>query len=256
MQVILERKLNILKKESVLRVNWNHIKLLILLVLVGFLFAFAKHKNAKRLVSEPTIIFEGDHNLFVTHQTVSKLLIQNQASIKNVPKETLDLNVLESALNSNPMIKSAEVHITANGVLTAEIEQKKPIARVSTYESYYIDDSGFYMPLSSNYSARVPLVTGIVDKKSLTNVYELATKVYGDEFLNKHVIEIHQNENKTMNLRLRQCNFTVQLGNLNQLDKKINNLKAFYQKALKEKTLNTYNKVNLQFDNQVVCTKS
>jgi cell division protein FtsQ len=39
------------------------------------------------------------------------------------------------------------------------------------------------------------------------------------------------------------------------LDKKINNLKAFYKKSLKEKTLNNYSNVNLQFDNQVVCTK-
>jgi cell division protein FtsQ len=228
----------------------------VLLILVTFLFAFATRRNAERLVSEAKIIFRGDDNLFITHQTVSKLLIQNHEAIKNVPKETLDLNVLESALNSNSMIQSAEVHISANGVLTAEIEQKKPIARVRTNESYYVDDNGYYMPLSSNYSARVPLVTGKVDKKSLTNVYTLATKVHQDEFLNKHVIEIHQNENKTMNLKLRQCNFIVQLGSLNQLDKKINNLKAFYQKAMKENTLNTYSKVNLQFDNQVVCTKS
>ena len=47
----------------------------------------------------------------------------------------------------------------------------------------------------------------------------------------------------------------MQLGNVKNLDKKINNLKAFYQKNLKEKTLENYSKVNLQFDNQVVCTK-
>jgi len=43
---------------------------------------------------------------------------------------------------------------------------------------------------------------------------------------------------------------------LNRLDKKVNNLKVFYQKALKEQTLNNYSKINLQFDNQVVCTKT
>ncbi|GAL68135.1 cell division protein FtsQ [Jejuia pallidilutea] len=53
------------------------------------------------------------------------MLIQNQDSIKNVPKETLDLNVLELALNSNPMIKSAEVYVAVNGTLNAEIKQKK-----------------------------------------------------------------------------------------------------------------------------------
>ena len=49
--------------------------------------------------------------------------------------------------------------------------------------------------------------------------------------------------------------FEIVIGNLDKLDKKINNLKAFYQKAKKDKTLEKYSIVNLQFENQVVCTK-
>jgi cell division protein FtsQ len=136
-----------------------------------FLFAFASNRNATRRVSEIDINFVGENNLFVTHETVSKLLIQNQASVKNVPKETLDLNQLEKSLNSNLMIKSAEVYVTVNGIVKADIEQKTPIARVSTTESYYIDDEGFYMPLSKNYTARVPLVTGYINKNNLKTCF-------------------------------------------------------------------------------------
>ena len=229
--------------------------MMVLLGLVVFLFAFASGKNAKRETSKPNVNFIGENNLFITNETVSKLLIQNYGSIKNVPKETLDLNVLENALKSNPMIKNAEVYVAVNGTLNADIEQKTPIARVSTNASYYIDDEGFYMPLSINYSARVPLVTGYVEKNNLKSVYEIARKTNEDEFLKKHIIEIHQDINKGLYLRLRQCDFLVKLGDINFLDKKINNLKAFYQKSLKEKTLNNYSKVNLQFENQVICTK-
>ncbi len=230
--------------------------MIVLLVLVVFLYAFASGRNSVRIVSTPVVKFVGEDNLFITNETVSKLLIQNYPGVKNVPKETLDLNVLENALNSNPMIKSAEVYVAVNGALNADIEQKKPIARVSTNASYYIDDEGFYMPLSSNYSARVPLVTGHIDKNKLKNVYKVARKVNNDEFLKKNVFEIHQTINNTIYLKLRQCKFIVQLGSVKALDKKINNLKAFYQKSLKEKTLDNYKKVNLQFDNQVVCTKT
>ncbi|WP_317044370.1 cell division protein FtsQ/DivIB [Confluentibacter citreus] len=230
--------------------------MIVLLGLVVFLYAFASSRNAVRKVSQPNIQFVGDNNLFITYETVSKLLIQNYGDVKNMPKETLDLNVLERALNSNPMIKSAEVYVAVNGTLTAEIEQKRPIARVSTNASYYIDDEGFYMPLSSNYSSRVPLVTGYVEKNNLKNVFTVASKIESDEFLKKNVVEIHQDENKVIYLKLRQCHFLVQLGSVDFLDKKVNNLKAFYQKSLKEKTLNNYSKVNLQFDNQVVCTKT
>ncbi|WP_308992938.1 hypothetical protein QLS71_010555 [Mariniflexile litorale] len=222
---------------------------------VIFLFAFASVRNSGRLVSKPNIKFVGENNLFITNENVSKLLIQKFKGIKNIPKETLVLNELENALKSSPMIKKAEVYVAVNGTLTAEIEQKTPIARVSTNASYYIDDDGLYMPLSNNYSARVPLVTGYVEKSNLKNIYIVASKISKDEFLRKHVVEIRQGMDKDIYLKLRQCQFLVQLGDVAFLDKKINNLKAFYQKNLKEKTLGNYSKVNLQFDNQVVCTK-
>lgn len=239
-----------------MQVNWDYIRISVLLVLVVTLFAFSSSKNSIRKVTEPSIYFQGDDNLFITHETVSKLLIQKKEGLKNVPKETLDLNILETALNSNPMIKSAQVYMSVNGELKVDIEQKKPIARVSTNATYYIDNQGTYMPLSSNHSARVPLVTGLVEKNNLNNVFIMASKIQNDEFLKKNVVEIHQNENKTIYLKLRQCSFTVQMGNINHLDKKINNLKAFYKQSLKEETLNNYISINLQFDNQVVCTKT
>ncbi|WP_262922301.1 MULTISPECIES: cell division protein FtsQ/DivIB [unclassified Algibacter] len=226
-----------------------------LLGLVVFLFAFASGRNNTRFVTDPAVKFIGEDNLFITNETVSKLLIQNYGSVRNVAKETLDLNKLENTLKSNPMIESAEVYIAVNGTLNAEIEQKTPIARVNTNASYYIDDRGFYMPLSTNYSARVPLVTGFVEKNNLENIFKIATKIKDDHFLKTNVIEIHQSANNVLFLKLRQCKFLVQLGDLELIDKKINNLKAFYQKNIKEKTLDNYSKVNLQFDNQVVCTK-
>jgi cell division protein FtsQ len=228
---------------------------MVLLVVVVFLYAFASVRNSNRNVTAPQVKFIGENNLFITNETVSKLLIQKYDAVKNVRKETLVLNELEKALKSNPMVKNAEVYVSVNATLNAEVEQKTPIARVSANASYYIDDEGSIMPLSKNYSARVPLVTGYVDKTNLKNVYKIAQKINEDEFLKKHVFEIHQESNNTLYLRLRKCDFLVQLGDEKFLDKKINNLKAFYKKNQKDNTLNSYSKVSLQFENQVICTK-
>ena len=86
-------------------------------------------------------------------------------------------------------------------------------------------------------------------------VYDIASKIINDEFLKTNVVEIHQNKDKSINLKLRQCQFIVQLGDLRHLDKKINNLKAFYKKAMKDDVLDNYKLVNLKFDKQVICTK-
>jgi len=239
-----------------MKINWNYIKMIVLLILVVFLYAFSLARNSKRLVSQPNIQFIGNKNLFITQEAVSKLLIQNQQGVTNVPKETLDLNGLESTLNKNPIIEFAEVYVNVEGKLTAKVKQKTPIARVLGNNSYYIDSNGGVMPLSKNYTERVPFVTGFVKKSNLDIVYKVADYVLKDEFLKQNVIEIHQNKNNSIDLKLRQTKFVVHLGQIKQLEKKISNLKAFYIKATKDKVLDKYSKVNLQFGNQVVCTKA
>ncbi|MFD1062124.1 cell division protein FtsQ/DivIB [Winogradskyella litorisediminis] len=238
-----------------MKINYGYIKVLFLLVLVGFLYAFSAERNKNRVINEPKVEFTGTNNLFLTHNNVSKLLIQNPKGLHNKHKDIIDLNELESALSSNPMVKNAEVYMSVNGMLTAEIEQKRPIARVHTNASYYVDDEGSFMPLSDNYSARVPLVTGKVYKTKLETIYRIAKTIDEDDFLKQHVIEIIQAENQDISLRLRKFDFVVHLGSLNKLKKKINNFKAFYKKAINDKTINTYSSVNLRFDNQVICTK-
>ncbi|MCK5401657.1 MAG: hypothetical protein KAJ28_08480 [Flavobacteriaceae bacterium] len=238
-----------------MRVNRNYIKAFILLLLVTFLYAFSSIRNAERNVTRVDINFIGEDNLFITLESVNKLLIQNKQKVKNVPKEILDLNSLELALNSNPMIKTAQVYLTVNGEVRADVIQRKPIARVSTNAFYYIDEEGFFMPLSKNYTARVPFVKGYVEKNNLKNIFKIANKIYKDQFLKTHIVEIYQKQDETIILKTRVLDFQIVLGNLDKLDKKINNFKAFYQKAKKDKTLKKYSKVNLQFENQVVCTK-
>ncbi|MBT8266184.1 MAG: hypothetical protein KJO41_12640 [Bacteroidia bacterium] len=238
-----------------MQVNWNYIKGVTLLLFVIFLYAFSSHKNGIRKVAHVDVNFTSENNVYITRASVNKLLIQNNEEVTNVPKEILDLNGLETALKSNPMIKTAEVYLTVNGEVRADVEQRRPIARVATNTSFYIDEEGLLMPLSVNHTARVPLVTGKVSKNDLSNVHHIAKIIHEDAFLKKHIIEIIQDQNKNITLKTRILDFEIFIGQLENLEKKINNLKAFYQKAKKDKTLGNYKKVNLQFENQVVCTK-
>jgi cell division protein FtsQ len=228
---------------------------LVLLGLISFLFTFSSFKNGVRAISEVEVNFLGDENLFITEEAVNKLLIQNEQGVSSMTKETLDLNGLETALNSSPMIKTAQVYISVNGEVRADVVQRKPIARVSTNASYYIDDTGAFMPLSSNYTARVPLVTGYIEKNNLKGIFKVADLIIKDQFLKKHIIEIEHKADGTITLKTRIWDFKIEIGEVSSLERKFSNLKAFYQKAKKENTLDRYSRVNLEIDNQVVCTK-
>ncbi|WP_046743728.1 cell division protein FtsQ/DivIB [Kordia zhangzhouensis] len=238
-----------------MKINWNLIKGIVLVAVVVFLYAFSANRNAARIIENPAIQFLDGEQYFITRTMVNKLLIQNNDTVTNIRKEQLDLDVLEERLRANEMIQDAEVYLSVNGTLGAKIKQRTPIARIATNDSYYVDSEGKAMPLSTVSAARVPFVEGHVDKKELKNIYVLANYIAADDFLKKNVITIIQNQNKTFDLKLRANDFVVQFGDIKNIEKKVNNLKAFFKKAAKDKTLDNYTKVDLKFTNQVVCTK-
>jgi cell division protein FtsQ len=238
-----------------MRFNWNLIKGMFLLGLVLFLYAFSSFKNNSRPVNNVNVQFTGLNNVFITTEMVNKLLILSKEKPYFLNKEDIDLRELEFSLESNEMIKSAQVYLTVNSTVMARVEQRVPIARVQNSEVFYIDDEGLRMPLSTQHSARVPMVYGIVEEDDLQRIYKLALTAYNDSFFKTYLTGIYLNKNKEISLKLRLLDFHILIGNLDKLELKFKNLKAFYQKAKKDNMLDVYKSVNLQFDNQVVCTK-
>lgn len=236
------------------RINWNYIKMVVVIALIGFLYGFAEKRNNYREINGVEVNFIEDENLYVTKDIVNKLLIQNKDKVKNATKETIALNEIEKRLDSHDMIADADVYVTVKGTLGATVVQRKPLGRVYGSTVFYIDSDGKKMPLSKHHSARVPLVFNVTDKDVLT-VFPLLEFAASDSFLRKHITEIYKERNGTYTLKLRDVNFEVEFGLVNDIQRKINNLKAFYKKAMKDNKLNSYSKVNLQFGNQVVCTK-
>ena len=233
----------------------KHIKAIVFVVIIGLLFGFSTSRNKSKTIEEVELHFLNGEHLFITYETVNKLLIQNYGVLKSQPKETIILSSLESVLQSNEMIEDADVFLTVDGKLCASIKQRTPIARVNDEGvAYYIDSRGEKMPLSSNYSARVPMVSG-VNGKDHSKVYLLAKLIYQDEFLHQQIIGIEQNDKDEFVLKTRIGGQRIELGLLNNLNRKIAKLKVFYQKKLKEQTLGNYQTINLVYKDQVVCTK-
>ncbi len=238
-----------------MKFNSNYIKIGALLVVITGLYAFSNHRSNAKPINGLAINFVGDQNLYVTRETVNKLLIQNYGTLLNVPKENLVLNTMEKVIEANEMVKSAQVYLTVNGELTSKIVQRKPIGRVEGSAKYYVDDEGKRMPLSSNHSARVPIITGKITGKSLEDVFIILSYINEDDFLRKNIIGIHIEDDEKYQLKFRMENFIVNLGNVEDLEQKFNNFKAFYIKADKDNTLEAYSMVSLEFSNQVVCSK-
>ena len=169
--------------------NWTNIRLVLLFGILIFLFSFASNRNASRKLTKSTVVFEGDNALFVKNETVNKLLIENKKDASSIQKVNLDLNKLERILDAQEMIEKSDVFVSIDGVLKAVVKQKTPIARVFTEGgSFYIDYKGNRMPLSANFTARVPLVLGGINKKNNEDLADLFRIIYDDAFLKKSFI--------------------------------------------------------------------
>ncbi|MEN8123616.1 MAG: hypothetical protein ABFR32_00695 [Bacteroidota bacterium] len=236
-----------------------HIRFIALLFLVAFLYGFAAKRNYQKKIDKIEIEFNNGKNLFITYETVNKLLIQNFDNDKNQRIDSLHLNNLEKFVKSNVMIQNAEIYATIDNKLGAIITQRTPILRVvNGSESYYFDEFGKKMPLSNNYSARVPIVTGKINENNNIEIISLANNIKKDNFLIKQIIGVDQIEKEGINqfnLRTRVGDQIIIFGTVQNFNTKRNKLKAFYQKALTDSTLQKFDTINLKFKNQVVCTK-
>ncbi|WP_372746275.1 cell division protein FtsQ/DivIB [Lutibacter sp.] len=239
-----------------MKINWNYIKGVLLICLIGFLYGFSNHRNNTVKVKDIVVEFEKGNNLFMNYEMVNKLLIQNGKTVRNQEKSVINLHKLESNILSHPMVENAAVFLTVDGTLKATVRQRSPIARiVSGDKSYYIDKQAERMPLSTNHSERVMVVTGDIWEDDYDQIYQLATTISNDEFLKKQIVGIEKMPNNEYVLSTRIGNQSILFGKIEQLKDKFMNLKSFYKKTMVDGTINNYTSINLKYNKQVVCTK-
>lgn len=237
-----------------MRFSWMKIKLFFLLVLLSGLFYSTISVNNLRDISKTDIYIHDSSNLFITKDSIKSAVIEI-ITTKNIHKSSVHLKALEFELNKIELVRKSDVFIDVNGTMVIDIEQRKPIARFIDNKSY-LDEDGLVMPKSKYYSARVPVIKGYANTQDqLDLIYKLSNYIKDDKFLSQSATEILIDSNSNFSIKLRDYRFKILIGQLNNLDLKIKNFKAFYINASANQILNKYSVINLQFDNQVVCVK-
>lgn len=238
-----------------MKINWLLIKNTLLVSFTIFLVGFTNKRFDARRPERINIVFEGESKLFMTDSMVNKLLIQKNRNVSSFSSSEVDLNGIEHRLKSNPYVRDAQVYLTVNRTLEVEVTQKTPIARISTDNPFYMDEAGNKMPLSPSYSARVILVEGKRDDTDSSGLYKIVEEINNDVFLKQIFIGIRCLKNGRFVLIPRKFDYEVYFGDAVDVKQKLKNYKTFFQYSEGKKLHNQYEKINLQFKNQIVCTK-
>ena len=72
------------------RINWHTIRLVLIIFAMIFLYSFSSKRNSQRKISKIEIKFESNENMFLTHEMVNNLLIQNFGGASTIQKDKLE----------------------------------------------------------------------------------------------------------------------------------------------------------------------
>lgn len=258
--------------------------ILIWVLLVGYtITALAltdvEYKNV-RVKGVSVKIDDNTHNKFISETDVVDVLKKENIKIENKRLDSVNIHYIENILqHHNKSIRHAEVYRTVYGELGISIEQRQPVMRIINQngDSYYIDKNGQVMPLSKKYTAHVIVVSGYLnepyidhvgenmklrmgkDEKSsgeiIPDLFKLVIAINNSKFWLSQFEQIYVNSKGDIELIPRVGNHVIELGNVENLNEKLENLEAFYKQGLSRYGWNKYRTISLKYKNQIVCTK-
>lgn len=230
------------------------------------LMGAAMQKKNRKTCTDIKIEISGiEEHMFIDEKDILELVNQ-QRKIIGTPVSLINLRAMESALEKNAWVKNAEMYLDNQQVLQIQIEERQPVARVFTMQggSFYLDSAGIRLPLSEKLSARVPMFTGFPsdnlklskpDSFLLKDVVKLGMYILQDSFWTAQVAQIDIEPGRQFELIPVFGDHVVSIGNADDLDAKFNRLYTFYKQAWLQHGIHYYEKINVQFDKQVVAVR-
>lgn len=248
--------------------SWKNIllKVLIALFFGGFFMLTAFSGTYTILRPSPdlnVIIDHKDGHSFILQKDIEQKVKERFIEVRVV--DAAELRRLEKYLESIPYILNANAYVDSKGKLNINIVQRNPIARVlsGTKGHFYIDEDGYKFPLSKQYTAKVPLITGDIQEayqsvdtistRSLKEAVEVIRFTQKDAYWSALVTQVHRQKDGAYIIIPRMGNHTITLGDTRNLESKFNRLELFYKYALNEVGWDKYSNINLQYKNQIVC---
>lgn len=236
------------------------IKIILLTGIIGYLvFAFAKlsHDEDQRECIGTEIILEDSIANFVNRQFVEQLIVQSKCPIQGRNIKDIDIRTIEASIQNNPYIDSVACHYTSTNLLCIRVLPRRPVLHVisDNGEKYYMDINGNDMP-TDVFLQDLCLATGNISKDyAKEHLVQIADYVNTHAPWNKEIQQISVRTPKHIEIILSTGSHTVVLGEPTDIQGKLNRLQNFYEEGLNKVGWNKYSIIDLNYANQIVCTK-
>ena len=183
-----------------------------------------------------------------------------------ISTSSFDLFNLEKQVEKNPWVQSANLYFDQMQQMHISILQKMAVARVFNPEgnSYYLDSIHTLLPVKNNDFISLPVFTNFYfnpikksreDSNTISRVVSLAKFIAADSFWMAQVESVNINFDNTFELVTQVGNQRVMLGMRDDWNHLFKKLSALYLNMTENEHWDKYNHIDLQFMNQVICSK-
>ena len=250
--------------QQVWRKRWQQSGWIALVAVTLVLLVAGVSKKNHKVCTGIEVSINGDgNNYFIDEKGVAAVLKADRP-IKGEPIETINLKTLEARLKQDKWIADAQVYFDNKQMLQVLIEEKEPVARIFTSagSSFYVDSACRKLPLSEKLSARIPMFTNFPsdrntlskpDSALLASAKELAIFIQSDDFWRAQVSQIDITP-EGFEMIPTLGNHVVALGKDGDWKAKFDRLFSFYKQVWTKVGFERYEKIDVQFNGQVVAT--
>ncbi len=236
-----------------------------LLVLFA-LIAFTERLKNDVSVSGIRISIENLHeNHYLDEEEVLKLMRVDLDNLRGADMKQLNFSEIERRMRENPYVADAELFSDLKGNLMVTVKLRRPVARLvqNLGPDAYIAEDGTVMPVSDKFTSRVIVVSGgfvpkfvgaekIQEFEEGKQLMAMLRVIRGDAFWHAQIAQIDMNTKGRTVLYPQVGDEVIEFGELNDLETKFRKLKIFYKKIFPRVGWNKYDRINVEFEGQVV----
>ncbi len=248
--------------------GWIFIALAVAVLAIS---AISERESAHIAAIRPEVIPLADGANLVEAEELMELLASSFTKpLDQLTLSDVDVERVEEVLERQAFVGDAEAYVDASLVLNITVQQRVPLLRIiaDNGQNYYLDREGVRLPLSENYTVRVPVVTGNVvpwsedyledSDHQLSQLMTLGAFLRNDPFLSALVEQIEVSDNGELILAPKVGDQVVYLGRYEEelTPARLQRLKIFYREGLPYEGWRKYRSFDLRYADQVVAKKA
>ena len=202
-------------------------------------------------------IADGNSGGFLNPTEVKRLLTRQQLYPLAQPMQFVSTRKVEETLEKSPYVNDAECYKTRSGHVCIVLHQRLPVLHVmpASGERYYLDDHGEILP-AAGVTSNLIVATGSISRGYATRVLApLANQLRDDMFWQNQIEQLNVLGDGSLELVPRVGDHIVYLGAPTDIPEKLDRLRKFYKYGLSHAGWNRYERISVEFGNQIICKK-